>query len=565
MRPPHVPHRNARLRRPSEKSPTVACRSAAIGVLRLCLLPVILSAGAVQAQPIPQTRAIDPGDCLVIVTSTTPFGSISGTGFAIGDGTLIVTAHHIVAEASKEGRHTMLGAVRVLSPYLGDCRYAEAVVLDIPLDLAVIKVPWSGHPAFEVPNDRELVEALQLETIGNISLISAIPKESSQLFPESSAIDHQILDVDFVAVRRQEPQFISLYGRGQLGPGWSGAPMLVPGTLKAAGCFVQLNKSLSDGRLTSQGPAMAQVRRLAEQIGQSQSLEPSGATAARADDGFEVSLLFLQTAKFLARDAYGWADDAVTRLLALRPHSAMVHMLAAWVQEKQGDTDAADVHYRTAMKLDSNGPMLRLMYGQSFLDRDPNKAVEILQGLWQHRQMRPWLVLIMWDVLHARDSDEKCTQMLEEALEVEPDNAYLWFNLGAVQWESGRRDDGFASMAKAAELFPERGPLRGHLARLLEEEGRLDEAEDHFRRLLAIESKNPVVYFWLARFLARHHPEAADEALRTARKALTLPCDDPALGDQMRQLVREIRSERASKAPPASTSQRDASSSATAR
>lgn len=565
MRPPHVPHRDAWFSRPSWKSPTVACRSAAVGALWLCLLPVIFSARTVQAHPIPQTRAVDPGDCLVIVTSTTPFGSISGTGFAVGDGTLIVTAHHIVAEASEEGRHTMLGAVRVLSPYLGDCRYAEAVVLDIPLDLAVIKVPWVGQPALEIPNDDELMQAEQLETIGNVSLISAIPKESSQLFPESSAVDHQILDVDFVAVRRQVPQFISLYGRGQLGPGWSGAPMLIPRTLKAAGCFVQLNKSLSDGRLTSQGPALAQVRRLAEQIAQSQSLEPSGAKAARADDGFKVSLLFLQTAKLLARDAYGWAGDAVTRLLALRPHLAMVQMLAAWVQEKQGNADAAEAHYQAAMKLDSNGPMLRLMYGQSFLDRDPNKALEILRGLWQHRQMRPWLVLIMWDVLRARDTDENCAQMLEEALEVEPDNAYLWFNLGAVQWESGRRDDGFASMAKAVELFPERGPLRGHLARLLEEEGHLDEAEDHFRRLLAIEPRNPVVYFWLARFLSRHRPDAADEALRTARKALTLPCDDPALEDQIRQLIREIRSERASKATPTSTGQRDARSNATAR
>jgi len=517
----------------------------------LGLLPVVFSAGLVQAGPIPQTRAIDPGDCLVIVTSTTPFGSISGTGFAIGDGTLIVTAYHVVAEASEEGRHTMLGAVRVLSPYLGDCRYAEAITVDVPLDLAVIKVPWAGHPAFEIPNEDELMQAEQLETIGNISLVSAIPKESSQLFPESFSVDHQILDVDFVAVRRQVPQFISLCGRGQLGPGWSGAPMLIPGTLKAVGCFVRLNRSLNDGRLTSQGPALAQVRRLAEQTGHSQSLDGSQTRLTRADDGFEVSLLFLQTAKFLARDAYGWAGDTATKLLALRPHSAMVQMLAAWVQEKQGNMEAAEAHYQAALKLDSNGSMLRLMYGQSFLDRDPNKALEILRGLWEHRQMRPWLILIMWNVLGSRDTDEKCTQMLEEALEVEPDNAYLWFNLGAVQWESGRRDDGFASMTRAVELFPERGPLRGHLARLLEEEGRLDEAEDHFRRLLEIEPKNPVVYFWLARFLSKHRPDAADEALRITRKALTLPCDDPAMEDQLRQLVREIRSERAPKATPA--------------
>lgn len=565
MTPLQSPCRNPRVGEPSEKQRTAGRRNRRIRALWLCLLPLVFATGLIQADPVPQTHAIDPGDCLVIVTSTTPFGSISGTGFAVGDGTLIVTAHHIVAEASEEGGHSMLGAVRVLSPYLGDCRYAEAIAVDIPLDLAVIKVSWAGHPAFEIANDDELMQAEQLETIGNISLISAIPKESSQLFPASFAVDHQILDVDFVAVRRQVPQFISLYGRGQLGPGWSGAPMLIPGTLKAVGCFVQLNRSLNDGRLTSRGPALAQVRRLAEQTGHSQSLDGSETLLTRADDGFEVSLLFLRTAKFLARDAYGWAGDTATKLLALRPRSAMVQVLAAWVQEKQGNLEAAEAHYQAALRLDANGSMLRLVYGQSFLDRDPEKAMEILQGLWEHRQMRPWLVLIVWDILRERDTVEKCTRMLQEALEVEPDNAYLWFNLGAVQWESGRREEGFASMTRAVELFPERGPLRGHLARLLEEEGRLDEAEDHLRRLLGIEPKNPVAYFWLARFLARHQPEAADEALRTARRALTLPCDDPALENQLRQLIREIRSERAPKAAPASTGQRDARSNAAAR
>lgn len=89
----------------------------------------------------------DPENTLVLVTSSTYLGKKAGNGFVIGDGTLVVTAYHIVFEESEQGQHTMGGLVRVLSPYLGQGREAYIIAADRDLDLAVLKVNWQGHPA----------------------------------------------------------------------------------------------------------------------------------------------------------------------------------------------------------------------------------------------------------------------------------------------------------------------------------------------------------------------------------------------------------------------------------
>ncbi len=514
----------------------------------LCLLPVILSACLCHAS----ARATTPEDCLAIILTTTPTAGQPGTGFFIGDGTLVVTAYHVVAEASEVGDHRMLGAIKVVSPYLGQCSYAEIVAVDQQQDLIVLKVPWAGHPAFELATDRELLCAANLEAIGIVPIVSAIPAESTLPFPPSFIAERNILEVDFVAVRQQDPRFISLAGRGQLGPGWSGTPMIIPGTLKAAGCFVRLSKSVGDGLLASQGPALAQARRLARENNQCQSLTASGPVLTKATDGYQATRLLLEAHKLLVRDEYEAASEKAEALLTLRPESPTLRVLAAQLQEAQGNSEQAENHYQAALRLDPKSPMLQMMHGQFLLDRDPNKGLAVLESLWDREQMRPWLILIMWNVLSERPIEEHGLNRLQDALTVESDNAYLWFNLGAAQMQLGQKDEGFDSMIRAVELFPERGSLRGHLARLLENDGQLDEAEEHFRLLLQIEPKNPVVYFWLARFLARHRPAAKNEAMEIAQQALALQPGHGLPREEIEQLIEQIQSVDSNDETPAS-------------
>jgi len=519
-----------------------------------CLASMALLTGFCQAS----AEAISADDCLVILLTTTPAEGHPGTGFVIGDGTLVVTAHHVVAEASTEGEHKMLGVTKVLSPYLGQSCYAEVIAVSKQQDLVVLKVPWRGHPAFELADDQELLEATDLETIGMLPIISAILPESNRPFPPSFTIERDTIEIDFVAVRQQTPLFISLAGRGQLGPGWSGAPIILPGTLKAAGCFVRLNKSVADGQMTCQGPALAQARHLLVANNQSPSLTTGGPLLAEEVDGYAVTRLLLQTHKALIRDNYEEASAGIEELFTLRPKTPVFHVLAAQLQEKRKHYEEAQTHYQAALKLDPQAPMIRMIYGQFLLERDPAKAMTILESLWEHTRMRPWLILIMWNHFQRNETiDEHYVQLLREALAVEPSNAYLWFNLGAAQLQRGQSDEGFQSMTKGVELFPERSSLRGQLARLLENDSRLDEAEDHFRRLLEIEPENPVVYFWFARFLARQRPQARALALEVAQKALTLPPGHGLPREEVEQLIRDIRQASPQEEEPAAQSSPD--------
>ena len=117
----------------------------------------------------------------------------------------------------------------------------------------------------------------------------------------------------------------------------------------------------------------------------------------------------------------------------------------------------------------------------------------------------------------------RCIEILGEATRFNPRNAYLWQQMAACRAQSQGPAAGIEPLTRAVDLYPERGPFRGSLARLLEATGNLDEAEKHLRTLLEVEPENPVVYCGLAQFLSRHRPQAIQEARNMAEKALDLP------------------------------------------
>ena len=68
-------------------------------------------------------------DSLVLIISRSIKGMGWGNGFAIGDGSLVVTAHHVVIEDS-DSEHELVGLISVVSPYLGEVADAEIVAAD---------------------------------------------------------------------------------------------------------------------------------------------------------------------------------------------------------------------------------------------------------------------------------------------------------------------------------------------------------------------------------------------------------------------------------------------------
>ena len=172
--------------------------------------------------PANQVKSASPEDSLVFITSSTPMGKRAGVGFTIGDGSLIVTAHHIVFEKSSSGSHEMAGLITVFSPYLGDATFARIIISDKQLDLAVLKTGWTGHPALELADANSITSASEMEIIGIPAIISNILTDSGSGIPKEFNVERQILPVDYIAVRQNNLRFISLSGMGKLGQGWSG-------------------------------------------------------------------------------------------------------------------------------------------------------------------------------------------------------------------------------------------------------------------------------------------------------------------------------------------------------
>jgi Tfp pilus assembly protein PilF len=470
-----------------------------------------------------EAAPVRPEDSLVVVTSTAPMGKRAGKAFVIGDGTLVVTAHHLVFEESEWGEHEMPGLVSLVSPYLGQACYAEIVAADRQLDLAVLKTPWRGHAALQLADDSSIVSAEHLQIIGIPEVLHGIGPDANELFPEGLTFQRQVLPVNFVAVRQQTPRFISLSGIGQLGDGWSGSPILLPGTSTAAGCFVRLHGTNGQKATSAEGPAISQVRYLVDKAGLTKSLHPVEAVLSRPKDATDVFLLALRAYDDYSRRSYNLAFERAERLITMRPESAFVHILAASVTEGQGKPDQADKYYLKALTLNPEATALKIHYAQFLSERQPDKALEILQQVWPSDTFKPHAALLMFNILSERDEYQRCSDLLKEALKVNPDNAYLWVNLGGCQFYSGDSGGAITSITKAVELLPERGPFRGQLAQMLESQGRLDDAEWHFRELLEMEADNPVVHLWLAQFLAKHRPGAKEEALKEAQIALGLP------------------------------------------
>ena len=60
---------------------------------------VICQSGLALAE---EVKCATAEDSLVVVVSRSPMGRRAGSGFVIGDGTLVVTAHHLVFEESAQ-------------------------------------------------------------------------------------------------------------------------------------------------------------------------------------------------------------------------------------------------------------------------------------------------------------------------------------------------------------------------------------------------------------------------------------------------------------------------------
>ena len=487
----------------------------------------------------PAGESFDP---IVIVMTRFAGRTEIGNGFVVADGSLIVTARHLVFDESTAGDHSMQGLVSVITPYLGRASDTRIIAHDEELDLALLETPWRGHPAYALADDQALLSAERL-------LVAGMPDVGPNVFadappPERIDIETERLPVDYVALRLHTPRYIALAGTGRLRKGWSGSPILLPDTSLAVGCHTRLvarGPRRENAFTGAEGPALAQIGPLLNAVGL--GLPPlSGDTSIdRPGDADDAFLRCISAIHYAAKDHWTAVLQHAQVLTRLRLQSAFGYRMAAKAAAELRQSAKAETLFQRALAFDPESPLTRLYYVEYLArNRKTDEAVEVLERMWESDVPKSAVAMEFFNVFFSSKDYVRCIDVLEQALQDEPRNAYLWLWMGVCRQKTEDNDAALESFSRAVELCPERVVFRSSLAALLETLGRIDEAETQYRLLVRTQPDVALPHFLLARFLAARRPDAREEALREAQTALDLPQTKDLTGPIIEKLIDEL-------------------------
>jgi Tfp pilus assembly protein PilF len=501
------------------------------------LLLLGLGAGMDTSRAGPAAR---PQDALVLVTSNIVEGTRGCYGVAVGDGSVVVTCYSTVySRSSAGGAHRLAGRIAVVSPYLGDAVDGEILAAEPAVGVVVLRVPWRGHPAWPRAEDESIVAADRLALLGlpgALEILAGTRRDPVEAGEPVAEIDAK---VDYVALRQDQPLFVELAGpRDIVLDRWAGAPLVLPGTQRLAAVAVAL---AAQGR-NIEGAVLSRIRSLAPYL-QSAASSAWDERVRPPADAQEAFSLYLRIWSALRGRRHEEAAAGCTRFLELRPDCYFGYLGAATAARERDQIQEAERQYREGLSRVPGSVTLRMSY-IGFLDRQGRleEAVQALEPLWQRVALRPYLATGVHSILSKKHEHARCIHWMEEALAVDPNNAYAWLYLGHSH--TSLRDHGAAAEAftKALVLRPENHPTQGLLAHSLEQAGRLDEAERHYRKFVELEPNSEYGHHLFADFLARHRPACRAEALQEARTALRLHDGTATDREKLMRLIQDLES-----------------------
>jgi tetratricopeptide (TPR) repeat protein len=478
-----------------------------------------------------------PQDALVLVTSQGQGEYVVSHGVVVGDGSLVVVGDRVAFDTPAGRRRYLARCITVASPYLGDVADAEVVACDTRASLAVLRVPWRGHPALEPADDQSILGAERMVLMGMPGVVEALLGKAPPQADPSSSLKEETCNVDYVAVREGRPWFIRLQASEGFSD-WGVAPMLLPGTARMAALAVF---RFAEGGV--EGMVLNRVEALADHLRASDRSRAETTADRSADRVQEAFDLYVRTRVLGLRRRYKECAAQCRKLIELRPKCFYGYVCAAEMAEHAGRMEEAERLYREAVNRAPDSFTAQVSYGD-FLERQdrPDEALPIFESLWSRVARRPYLSLDVYDTLTKKGEHARCCRFMEEALAVDPNDGFILIRLGnsrhALQ-EYGAAADAFGG---AADLLPDHETVRAHFARNLELAGHLEEAEVQYRRAVEAHPDSEFAHHTFASFLAQHRPERRQEALTEARAALRLHDGSPGDRDKVERLIRDLES-----------------------
>lgn len=474
-------------------------------------------------------------DAIVAIWTSSFIGDLWAQGTVVGDGSLVVTAYHAVFNCSSVGRHSLPGFVFAISPYSGAVCNPRVLACDREMDLAILEVPWKGHPAVE------LAAKTCFDTAESALVLSLKLNSSGDDPPMLGERCEESLPVDSVTTRLGTPIQILLRGHGQLAHGWSGCPILTRDRRCLLGCFtskvgprgspealsgptrVVVHAGYAD---LAYGPAAGLICKLVIAAGQTTRLQGHAPTIARPADAL-VAAQHLVNAYHYGRNATISPEvfRAVRAYLDLRPDSAVAQAnLGAWLN-RSSDRDLAEAILKRSLERE---PTIIgcLAYGEYLFDS--NRLQESQEQFNRAEKLDPNNGLVATFALskclsRKRDMNGFLHQV-DEAIERQPTNALLLVIRANHLAAFGRYQEAVDAIRKAIALYPEQASFHAGLANCAEKAGDLEAAETELREMARLEAAGQdggsSARLSLAQFLLKYRDSARQEALGLLREVL---------------------------------------------
>ena len=476
-----------------------------------------------------QTPGFDPRAIVVLVYLDWRHNA-SGTlkwprvAFAIGDGTLLLTAAHCVDDYQiTQDKPTSINTVAI-SPYYGDVYDFKIVAIDKKADLAILKAPWPTHPALALASEEDIMAAKKILVVSRPSV------EQEKPYRLGRELRKQLLPI--FRIDEQNPaKAIWLKGTGQIAPGWSGSPMLIPETGKITGVLGRVvpvkSKLFGLFTLSSRMDACGCSVRSIQALLNKRNLGPIALAPLPeledipdAEHSFNLVMDFFE-AFFNKR---GSESFQIAKELSQRcPDSAQVHLLLALSATiKAMDPNSseskflnlAETSYKKALQLEPNNAHAHAIYG-NFLKRTGQKD-EALEQCNASLAIDPNNRMALFNKLTLIKPDE-LKDTAERLIGIEPNNPLLWSYYSSSLRNLNENEKALEAAQKAVALDPN-GLFYGCLAKALTKLDRVDEAEPYYK-LMTEKCGCQQCWYIYASFLLRNRPNKLDEAGKALEKA----------------------------------------------
>jgi predicted Zn-dependent protease len=443
-----------------------------------------------------------------------------GSGFVVGDGSLVLTAAHCVTQRDEESRRIHTSVPFVVSPYYGDIFSAEVVAIDEEADIALLKPRWSGHPALQLGNEPDLIRVQELYAV------TRSPSDRDYL---DRSKDTDVLASPFSGQARMErlpvrtvtglsrSRAIVLESTRFVTGGWSGSALLTTDNAHVIGILNSLYVRGKSGRRTirrAQGASLRSIHALLEEHDCKAVASEPPADLPAIQDAPQAYAQVLRCCTHFNDEEMTQAFSAARELTELRNDSPLAHFLVGLCSYFLYAKDESDQAYMSlaehslekALSLSDNQAVIHAVHANFLrLEKQPKRALAHVDSALAQDPNQELALYNRVTLLRHSDSAE-AEKAARTLVDLQPEKARYWFNYGNILYSRGDLYDQALHAAQEAVRLDPQGKYGRLLAQTYEKLGRLDEAEANYLAMTE-DCACQRCWFVYANFMAHHRSE----------------------------------------------------------